>query len=240
MTPRIQACLNGARPRGFHPRLPLTPEALAADAVACTAAGAVALHIHPRDATGRQSLRPEVIGAAVAAVRRAGLPVSVSTGAWIEADEARQLDYVRSWAALPAEARPDEASVNLLEASAPAVIAALLEAGTGVEAGLATVADADRLLGLGVLGRCRRVLIEVDDMLPEDALRLADAILARLGAGGPERQLHGMDRSAWPLARRAAELGLMLRIGLEDVGEMPDGGAAEGNAALVRAARDVR
>jgi uncharacterized protein (DUF849 family) len=26
---RIQACLNGARPAGFHPALPITPEAVA-------------------------------------------------------------------------------------------------------------------------------------------------------------------------------------------------------------------
>jgi uncharacterized protein (DUF849 family) len=232
---RIQACLNGARPPGFHPRLPLTPAELAADAARCAAAGVVGVHIHPRDATGRESLAPEVVGAAVAAIRAAapGLPVSVSTGAWIEGDDARQVACIRGWAALAA--RPDEASVNLSEPTAPAVIAALAEAGIGVEAGLASLEDADRLLGLGVAPRCRRVLVEIDDLPVAEAEALADAILSRLGPVGPELQLHGTGRAAWALARRAASLGLMLRLGLEDLEAMPDGSPAPDNAALVRA-----
>lgn len=234
---RIQACLNGARARGFHPRLPLTAAELAEDAAACAAAGAVALHLHPRDMNGEETLDPVAVGAAVAAVRRAapGLPVSVSTGDWIEQDDARQLDHIRAWAALPPVARPDEASVNLSERTAPLVMEALLEGGIGVEAGLASVADADRLLGLGLLPRCRRLLVEMDDVEPQAAEAVAAAILALVGAGGPERQLHGFGRSAWPMARRAAALGLMLRLGLEDVADLPDGRAAPDNAALVAA-----
>ena len=57
----IQACLNGARPAGYHPALPLTPDAIAHDAAACVAAGAAELHIHPRGADGRESLAPDVI-----------------------------------------------------------------------------------------------------------------------------------------------------------------------------------
>jgi uncharacterized protein (DUF849 family) len=235
---RVQACLNGARPPGFHPALPLTPEALADAAASCAAAGAAAFHLHPRDVAFRETLDPEVIGAAVAAVRRAapGLPVSVSTGDWIEADDARQLRHIRAWAGLPTPARPDEASVNLAELNAPAVIAALLEGGIGVEAGLASLADAERLFELGVIGQCRRLLVEIDDMPAEEAEVLAEIILDRLGSLGPERQLHGSGGSAWPLARQAARLGLMLRIGLEDVAVLPDGSPAPGNAALVEAA----
>jgi uncharacterized protein (DUF849 family) len=232
---RIQACLNGARARGFHPRLPITPEALAADATSCVAAGAVALHLHPRGAGGQESLDPGFVGTAVAAIRRAvpGVPISVSTGNWIEQDDARQLACVRGWGALPREARPDEASVNLSEATAPQVMQALLDGGIGVEAGLASVEDAERLLGLGLLPRCRRVLVEMDDVEPAAAEAVATAILALIGEVGPERQLHGFGRSAWPMARRAAAHGLMLRLGLEDVAEMPDGTPATGNAALV-------
>ncbi|WP_237216394.1 3-keto-5-aminohexanoate cleavage protein [Falsiroseomonas oryziterrae] len=236
MARRIQACLNGARAVGFHPALPITAEALAVDAARCAAAGVVALHIHQRDAAGEETLEPETVGAAVAAMRRAapGLPISVSTGDWIEHDDARQIACVRGWAALPAEARPDEASVNLSEPTAPAVMEALLRGGIGVEAGVASLADLDRLLALDLLPLCRRVLVEIDDVEPIPAEALATAILARLD-GAPERQLHGFGRSAWPMARRAAALGLMLRLGLEDVAELPDGGVAPGNAALVAA-----
>lgn len=235
---RIQACLNGARASGFHPRLPVTPDQLAADAAGCIAAGGVALHIHPRDAEGNETLDPAAVGAAVTAVRRAapGVHVSVSTGDWIEQDDARQLSCVRRWAGLPLLARPDEASVNLAERTAPAVIEALQEGGIGVEAGLASISDANRLLALGALPFCRRVLVEMDDVEPAAAEAVAAGILALIGEGGPEHQLHGFGRSAWPMARRAAALGLMLRIGLEDVAELPDGSPAPDNAALVAAA----
>lgn len=234
---RIQACLNGARALGFHARLPVTAAALAAEAASCAAAGAAGFHVHPRDARGEETLAPAAIGAAVAAIRAAapGLPVSVSTGDWIEQDDRRQIEAVRGWAALPPAARPDEASVNLAERTAPAVIEALLAGGIGVEAGLASVADAHRLLALGLLPRCRRLLVEMEDVEPAAAEAVAAAILALLGGGGPERQLHGFGRSAWPMARRAASLGLMLRLGLEDVAVLPDGTPAPGNAALVAA-----
>ena len=238
MARRIQACLNGARARGFHPRLPLSAAELAADAAACAAAGAIAFHIHPRDAAGKETLEAAVVGEAVAALRAAapGLPVSVSTGDWIEQDDARQIAALRSWGSLPLIARPDEASVNLSEPTARDAMAALLSVGIGVEAGLASVADAERLLQLGLLPRCRRVLVEMDDVEPATAAAVAGSILALLGEGrGPERQLHGFGRSAWPMARRAIEAGLMLRLGLEDVVELPDGRLALDNAALVLA-----
>jgi uncharacterized protein (DUF849 family) len=52
----FKACLNGSCERGSHPTLPITPEELARDAAAAVAAEAQALHVHPRDATGRPSL----------------------------------------------------------------------------------------------------------------------------------------------------------------------------------------
>src|ERR1017187_8512477 len=109
----VQACLNGARPAGFHPSLPLTAETLARDAAACVAAGAAELHLHPRGSDGRESLAPAVMDATVPAVRLAcpGTLVGVSTGAWIEGDADRTLACIGGWCELP-----DYASVNLSEA----------------------------------------------------------------------------------------------------------------------------
>ena len=46
--------------------------------------------MHPRDRDGRETLDPDVIDAAVREVRAAcGVPVGVSTGAWIEPDPPR-------------------------------------------------------------------------------------------------------------------------------------------------------
>ena len=186
---------------------------------------------------GEETLDPEAVGAAVVALRRAapGLPVSVSTGEWIEYDDGRRLDRIRAWARLPPSARPDAATVNLSEGSAQQVIAALSEAGIGVEAGIASVADVDRLMACGLLAQCRRVLVAMDDVEATAAEAVAAGILALIGQGGPERLLHGFGRSAWPMARRAAMRGLTLRLGLENVAELPDGSAAADNAAIVAA-----
>ena len=82
----VQACLNGAREPDYHPKIPLTPEAMAADAIACVTAGAAELHIHPRGEDLKESLA--AADTTVAAVRAAcpGTLVGVSTGAWMEND----------------------------------------------------------------------------------------------------------------------------------------------------------
>ena len=65
----IQACLNGNRAPDAHPELPVTPEQLGRDARATVTAGAGSLHVHPRDASGAETLEPADIAAAVHAIR---------------------------------------------------------------------------------------------------------------------------------------------------------------------------
>jgi uncharacterized protein (DUF849 family) len=231
----VQACLNGARPPRYHPRLPVTVDAIVAEAVEAVAAGAAELHVHVRGPDGRESLAPEAVDATVAALR-ARLPgtlIGVSTGAWIERDEDRRLAMVAGWSALP-----DYASVNLREAGAPAVIEMLRRRGIGVEAGLASAADAARLVALGLAPLALRVLIEVEEQTPGEAMAVTDAILAVLARGGIEKPvlLHGVDRMMWPFVERAARQGFSTRVGLEDGAALPDGTTATSNAALVAAA----
>ncbi|MCW2137978.1 3-keto-5-aminohexanoate cleavage enzyme [Actinoplanes cyaneus] len=104
---RMKACLNGARRRDEHPAVPITPEEIAAEAVAAVAAGAEALHLHPRDRDGAQSLHAPDVAEAVAAVRRAcpGVPVGVTTGLWISnGNIGQRLAAVAGWEALPSAA----------------------------------------------------------------------------------------------------------------------------------------
>ena len=63
----VKACLNGGRTRAEHPAVPLTPAELAADAVAVRQAGAFAVHVHPRDPHGKETLKPDACDDAVAA-----------------------------------------------------------------------------------------------------------------------------------------------------------------------------
>jgi uncharacterized protein (DUF849 family) len=100
----LKAAINGARRAGSHPALPITPDAMAADAAACVLAGAGAIHLHPRDAAGHETLAPREVDETVRAVRAATrgrggarVPVGVTTGAWIEADPERRAELVSAW-----------------------------------------------------------------------------------------------------------------------------------------------
>jgi uncharacterized protein (DUF849 family) len=229
----VQACLNGSRPSDFHDRLPLTAEALAHDGAACVAAGAAELHIHPRDPSGSESLA--AVDVALPIVRRAcpDIPVGVSTGAWIERDEAQTRNAIARWKALP-----DYASVNLSEPDAPAVMTLLLERGIGIEAGIASIADAKRLLHFPDHSRVLRILIEIEEQNLPDAMAIADRIAALLTRSGVQRPflLHGFDATVWPLIALAHERRWSTRVGLEDGKHLPDGSIASDNATLVAAA----
>lgn len=231
----VQACLNGARPAGWHPRLPTNAQALATDAAAVVRAGAQELHLHVRGADGAESLEPADVDATVAAVRAAvpGTLIGVSTGAWIEPDEDRRLALIAGWRELP-----DHASVNLSEAGAPAVIERLRRLGVGVEAGLASTADAERFVRLGLAGLALRVLIEIEEQDLADAMAVADAILEVLERARVKKPilLHGLDGTVWPFVERALRQGYSTRIGLEDGAALPDGSFAGSNAELVGAA----
>ena len=78
----VKACVNGSRRRAEHTAVPVTGEELAADARAVVAAGAAALHVHPRSRDGHETLDAAACGAALAAIRDAcpGVPVGLSTG----------------------------------------------------------------------------------------------------------------------------------------------------------------
>lgn len=230
----LQAALNGDLTRGDHPAVPLSPEELARDAAACVAAGAAAIHLHPHDADGRERLDAEVVDEVVVRVRAAcGVPVGVSTGAWIEPDLERRLELVRSWRA------PDYASVNISEQDSEQVMEALLTAGVGIEAGVWSVMDAERLAASGFGDRLVRILIEPVDAEPAGAVELVEGIhrtLDRLGLNTPRLQ-HGDGAATWVLLRDAVRRGLDTRVGLEDTVLDPDGARTAGNKALVRAAR---
>jgi uncharacterized protein (DUF849 family) len=231
----VQACLNGARPVTYHPALPLNVATIAADAAACVAAGAAELHLHPRRSDGRESLALGVVDATISAVRETcpGTLVGVSTGAWIEGDADRTLACIEGWRELP-----DYASVNLSEPGAPAVIERLWRRGVAVEAGLASVADAERLVALGLGARALRVLVEVEEQGEAQALAVAggiEAVLVRAGLRRPVL-LHGLDTTVWRFVARAAERRFSTRVGLEDGCLLPDGAMAPDNAALVAAA----
>jgi uncharacterized protein (DUF849 family) len=230
----LQGALNGPYTKDTHPEMPVSADELARDAVACVRAGAQMFHIHPRDHEGREQLSAEIVDDVVSKVREAcGVPVGVTTGAWIEPDPERRVELIGGWRAA------DYTSVNVSETGALEVMTALLEAGIGIEAGVWSVEDAARLAGSGLAGRITRVLVEPIAVPVGDALGLADEIhraLDRLGVTAPRLQ-HGDGEATWILIEDAVRRGIDTRVGLEDTVHEPNGERTAGNEALIRAAR---
>jgi len=228
----IKACLNGGRRREEHAAVPVSPAELGRDAASAVAAGAGALHIHARDASGAETLDPDACAAVIEAVRAAcpAIPLGLSTGAWIAGGAERER-LVSAW-----RVAPDFVSVNFIEEGAAELCRLLLARGIGVEAGLTSLADVEvlRLSGLG--HRMCRMLIEVEPDDPEEAAALAAAIDAALEGVAPasiSRLHHGVGLATWRVVEAAARQRRDVRIGLEDTLWLPDGALARDNAELV-------
>jgi uncharacterized protein (DUF849 family) len=233
----IKACLNGGTPRAEHPAVPLTPVELADSARAARDAGAGAIHIHPRDASGAQTLRARYVLPAVAAVRAAtGLPVGVTTGIWVvDGDVDRRLALIAEWAGPD---HPDFASVNMNEPGTDGLADLLTSLGVAIEAGVWTADDARLLAASTFADRILRALIEPVDRTPRDAVETsleASAELDRLGIGAPQLH-HGNGPATWEVIKAAASRGYDIRVGLEDTTVLPDGTTAAGNGELIAAA----
>jgi uncharacterized protein (DUF849 family) len=213
--------------RSEHAAVPLTPAELAADAVAVRAAGAFAVHVHPRASDGSQTLNAKVCDAAVAAIRAAAprLPVGLSTSAAINPDPFARSAVMTDW-----RQRPDFVSVNLSEVGWTGIARSALHAGIAVEAGLTTPAEAAELRSSSFAHQILRALVEVDGG-SDDALAIAELI-----PDGVPQLWHGSDERTWEVISAAAAAGVDVRVGLEDVLTLPDGSAAKDNAELVAAA----
>src|ERR1700712_364779 len=228
----VKACINGARTPDAHPNLPVTPDQLAAAAVAAHGAGALAVHMHPKTPDGKDSLEPIVVDAAVAVVRHAlpGFPLGVTTGFWALPNADARRRAVEGWSVLP-----DFASLNWHEPGSPELAEVLLGKGLGVEVGIFHAEAAESWARSEIAKHCMRVMIE----LQADAdTALADELLSQvIAAGSPAPVLlHGLDESCWPLLEHAGVRGVQTRIGMEDTLKLPDGSTAPDNAALVSAA----
>lgn len=228
----IEACINGARTPDQHAGLPVTPDELAAAAVAAIAAGAHCVHMHPKDADGMDCLDADVVGAAIVAVREAlpDVPLGVTTGFWALPDAAARHAAVDNWTVLP-----DFASLNWHEPGSPELGRLLLSKGLGVEVGLHHLEAAESWVASDLTDDCLRVQIELQG---HHDVAYADEMLARIATAGSPAPvlLHGLDESCWALLGHAGVRGVQTRIGMEDVLTLPDGSTAPDNAALVAAA----
>lgn len=233
----VKAAINGALTKADHVAAPVTAKEIADAALAVEAAGADAVHLHPRSADARQSIEPDAVAEALEAVRAAGLraPAGVTTGLWCcGGDPDRRLELVRAW-----HVHPDFASVAFGEEGAEDAAFALVAADIELESAVWSTDEVPLLLASRFLHENIRVLIEPVDEDATAAVEHAREMAARLVAGGVRCPLlyHGDGSTVWPVLRAALADGCQLRIGLEDGVQLPDGSIAPDNEALVRAAR---
>jgi uncharacterized protein (DUF849 family) len=92
----LKAAINGRRLLSEHPAIPISPEQQAKQAAMAVAAGAGAIHVHPRNSAGQESLAPQDIANALNAIRAAcpTTPIGVSTGGWIVPEIDRRLTLI--------------------------------------------------------------------------------------------------------------------------------------------------
>lgn len=206
---------------------------MAKAALDSVSAGAGELHIHPRNADGKESLAH--VDGLVRTIRNTcpGTLVGVSTGAWIENDVILTRKRIGEWSAIP-----DYASVNLSEADAPAIFSLLDAKGIGIEAGLATVQDAKRFVTLPQRHKVFRVLFEIEQQDLDEARATVEGIAAVLEEARVQRPilLHGFDATVWHYVREARHKKWSTRVGLEDGCLLEDQSIAASNATLVAAA----
>lgn len=248
----ITVAPNGAyKQPADHPGLPVTPDALAAEARHCLDAGAAMLHLHIRDAQGRHSLDVEGYREALRVVRAA---VGSSMVLQVTSEAAR-VYAPQAQMAMVRELQPEAVSVGLREIDQPDI----------GESGLADF--------FGWLA-CNHVMTQVivydvADLLRWQALRtrgvVRDApwsllfVLGRYSAGQtssphdllPFVQAHAASGHGEPwsmcafgagehaCAVTAAALGGHVRVGFENNLLRKDGTVAAGNADLVAQAADA-
>ena len=231
----LKAAINGRRAPSEHPAIPITPGQLADEAAMAVAAGAGAIHVHPRDSNGQESLAADDIAATLKAIRAAcpTTPIGVSTGAWIVPEIARRLTFINEWKVLP-----DFEGVNFHEPGAVQTCRLLLKKGVGFEAGIWNTEAAHLFQRSGLSSQCLRILIEPAQESGDTKSRL-DEIEAVLQGLAGRRLLHGFGAPTWEFIVLASRRGYDTRIGFEDTLALPDGTQAENNSELVAAARQI-
>jgi uncharacterized protein (DUF849 family) len=229
----IHCALNGGYGHEDHPEVPVTLRELVEDALACRAAGASLVHVHPRRLSdGLESLAAVTHDAVVSAIRQAVPDVEISCSTQQDIDLGGlpdRITAVRAW-----KHPPDVVSLNLCEPGSIELGSALVECGIGIEAGVFTPQDADALLAAPWAHAVTRVLVEVIfEHEDASAVELARAIDARVAVLGRPRVWHGDGRATWAVVDAGLYAGVDVRVGLEDALVGRDGGAAPGNAIQV-------
>ena len=239
----IAVAPNGARRgKGDHPAIPLSIAEIAAEAAACSAAGAGMIHVHVRDDDGRHSLSGALYAEAIAAIRAAAGPslvIQITTEAAGSFDIETQMRAVR-------ECTPDAVSLALRElvpdandeACARDFFAEVKQRGIAPQFILYAPDEIDRLRDLIDRGIVPFAAPEVLFVLgrytagqqshPRDLL----AFLNRYDLGG-RWSVCAFGRAEMAVMAAAVALGGHVRVGFENNLHRPDGTLLANNAEQV-------
>lgn len=241
-----------------HP-VPVTPAEMAASAREAYDAGASIMHVHLRRQEPGQghlpSWDPEVAAAIVNAIRAAcpGVIINLTTGV-IGADISGPAACIRS--VRPEIAACNAGTLNYLKLredgrwawppmvfdnpveKVQAFLDVMRETGTRPEfecfdVGIVRSAGMYRRAGM-TDHLDYNFVMGVASGMPADA-NLLKLLLRWIEPGSPWQATLIGRAEIWPLHQRVAELGGMLRTGLEDTFYLPDGSRAAGNGALIEA-----
>lgn len=255
----LTCALNGVLTDPRQHPVPVTPAACAASAREAYDAGAAIIHIHFRQqGEGKGHLpswEPEVALAVTEAIRQAcpGIIVNQTTGT-VGKDISGPVACIR--ATKPEIAACNAGSLNYLKAKADgswawppmlfdnpvekvkAFLDAMSEAGSLPEFecfDTGIVRSVGMYVANGMAPSAQyNFVMGVASGMPVDTDLLA--LVERWRVAGSRWQATLIGRQEiWPVHRRAAELGGMLRTGLEDTFYLPDGSRASGNGALIEA-----
>lgn len=255
----LTCALNGILTDPGQNAIPVTPAQCAASARQACDAGAAIIHIHFRQqepGRGRlPSWEPEVAMAVCDAIRDAcpGVIINQTTGT-VGADIAGPLSCIR--AVRPEIAACNAGSLNYLKTKADgswawppmlfdnpvekvqAFLDGMAETGARPEFecfDIGIVRSVGMYVANGMAARAQyNFVMGVASGMPVDAALLELLLKYRIAGSNWQATLIGR-QEIWPVHQRAAELGGMLRTGLEDTFYLPDGSRATSNGALIEA-----
>lgn len=230
-----------------QPRLPITPDELAADAYACREAGASIYHLHVRDERGRPTMDVEIFRRARDAIIGATeLIVQFTTGGSVHDDERAR--------AAPLELRPEMATLTTGTVNFgddvfmnPTPLVKRLHAhmtSLGVQPefeifDVGMIATAEKVYAEHEASHHRHFdfVLGVPGGLPayEDAIPF---LVAHLPAGATWSAT-GIGRAHLPVTEAALGAGGHVRTGFEDVRFFEAGRPAESNAQLIGRVADM-
>ena len=255
----VTCAINGVLTNPKTHPVPVTPEEMAASAKGAYDAGASVMHVHFRmqepDMGHLPTWDPDVVAPMIDAIRDAcpGVVINQTTGVVgpdvsgpiavmkrirpeIAACNAGSLNYLKlkrdgAWAWPPMVFdNPVEKIQQMLDAMAETGahpefecfdVGIVRSVDMYIENGMAPAAHYNFVMG-------------VASGMPAD-VRLLELLLDYKRDGAPWQTTLIGRQEIWPVHRRAAELGGMLRTGLEDTFYLPDGERASGNGALIEA-----